>query len=220
KAAIVSISFYEAFFKVHYTKGFRLTYPLPLPTSVAGIFGSMLGVDREDLKVEFKDLYFGAALKNYDGIIVENETFIQYKGAKVEKGVVRAQVINHPSYLLVMAGGDAKINQYYNFLEGRGLVYLPYGGQNDFFVEDISLMGFSDVVEGVLVGNYAPQDMVERIESKEAVLSILPVMHNYSENPNFYFMLEGTLRLKRPVKTVEKGVNIAVFPLEMFKLVC
>lgn len=218
KAVIVDISFYEAFFKVHYTKGFRLTYPLPLPTSVAGIFGSMLGIDRGNLKDEFKGLYFGAGLRSYDGIIVENETFMQYKGARVEKGAVHAQVINHPRYLLVMAGESSKLAQYYNLLEDEGLAYLPYGGQNDFFVEDINLRGFSEVAEKNIVDNYAPQDMVERIESKETTFNILPVMHNYSENPNFYFILEGSLRLKRPVETVERGINIAVFPLEMFRL--
>lgn len=220
KAAIVGMSFYEAFFKVHYTKGFRLTYPLPLPTSVAGIFGSMLGIDRENLKDEFRGLYFGAGLRGYDGIIVENETFIQYKGARVEKGVVHAQILNHPRYLLAMAGEDAKITQYYNLLEDEGFVYLPYGGQNDFFVEDIELIGFSDVTEKDIISNYAPQDMVEGIESKEAIFTILPVMHNYSENPNFYFVLEGRLRLKEPVKVVEKSINIAVLPLGMFRLVC
>jgi CRISPR-associated Cas5-like protein len=218
KAVIADISFYEAFFKVHYTKGFRLTYPLPLPTSVAGIFGSMLGIDRGNLKDEFKGLYFGAGLRSYDGIIVENETFMQYKGARVEKGAVHAQVINHPRYLLVMAGESSKLAQYYNLLEDEGLAYLPYGGQNDFFVEDINLRGFSEVAEKNIVDNYAPQDMVERIESKETTFNILPVMHNYSENPNFYFILEGSLRLKRPVETVERGINIAVFPLEMFRL--
>jgi CRISPR-associated Cas5-like protein len=219
KAIIVDISFYEAFFKVHYTKGFRLTYPMPLPTSVAGIFGSMLGIDRGRLKDEFKGMYFGAGLRSYDGIIVENETFVQYKSGRVEKGVVHTQVINHPRYLLAMAGEDSKVAQYCKLLEDEGLAYLPYGGQNDFFVEDVNLMGFSEVAEKSIVGNYAPQDMVEGIESKEAVFNILPVMHNYSENPNFYFILEGSLRLKRPVETVERDIKIAVFPLEMFRLV-
>ncbi|HIQ49937.1 MAG TPA: CRISPR-associated protein Cas5, partial [Nanoarchaeota archaeon] len=33
KALILEISFFEAFFKVRHTKGFKLTYPIPLPTT-------------------------------------------------------------------------------------------------------------------------------------------------------------------------------------------
>lgn len=218
KAILIELTFYEAFFKVHYTKGFRLSYPMPLPTSVAGIFGAMLGIDRREIENEFGNLYFGAGLLRYDGTIIENETFIQYKTAQVIKGTVRTHIINHPSYLIAVAGPEEKMARYYNFLKNHIFVYLPYGGQNDFFVENIEVKGLTEVRRGEVVSNYAPQDIVERFESKRVVFSILPVMHTYSDNPNFYFVLKGNMRLKKPVE-VAGSDNIALYPLEMFKLV-
>ena len=218
KAIVSKITFYEAFFKVHYTKGSRLTYPIPLPTTVAGIFGAMLGIDRTELQNRFENFYFGAKLLNYDGMIIEHETFIQFKTMKVEKGVVHSQIINHPTYLIALAGEDKSITKFYDFLRSGNLIYLPYGGQNDFFVEDIRIIGLADVINSNVISNYAPQDMVKALKSKEIMFNILPVMHTYSDNPNFYFVLKGELELKESVKIIENE-GVAVYPLEMFKFV-
>jgi len=226
QAILSQITFYEAFFKVHHTKGFRLTYPMPLPTSVAGIFGAMLGIDRTKMKDEFYDLLFGSGLVKHDGLVIENETFIQYKKTQIQKGVfrdairgvVRTQLVNHPTYIMAMAGQSDKIGRYHAFLADHKMVYLPYGGQNDFFVEDFEIKDVTDVSQSDIVSNYAPQDMVSKLESSETVLSILPVMHTYSDNPNFYFVLKGQLRLKRPVN-VAGDAKIALYPLEKFKIV-
>ena len=224
KAIVTRITFYEAFFKVHYTKKFRLTYPIPLPTSVAGIFGAMLGIDRGKIEEKFSEFYFGARLLKHEGMIIENETFLQYKKHKTDhgiadavKGTVRTHIINHPTYIIAMAGKE-EIFEYYNFIKDHNFVYLPYGGQNDFFVEDIEIKGLTNVVQSDVVSNYAPQDMVKEFKSKEIVISILPVVHTYSSNPNFCFVLKGQLKLKESVKVVE-NTNIALYPLEWFNIV-
>lgn len=226
QAVLSQITFYEAFFKVHHTKGFRLTYPMPLPTSVAGIFGAMLGIDRTKMKDEFCDMLFGSGLLKYDGLVIENETFIQYKKTQIRKGVfsdaiqgvVHTQLVNHPTYIIAMAGPPDKIAKYHAFLAGHRMVYLPYGGQNDFFIENFEIKDVTNVLQSDIVSNYAPQDMVSKLESSDTVLSILPVMHTYSDNPNFYFVLKGQLRLKRPVN-VASDSQIALYPLEKFKIV-
>jgi hypothetical protein len=199
---------------------------MPLPTSVAGIFGAMLGIDRTKMKDEFYDMLFGSGLLKYDGLVIENETFIQHKKTQIQKGVisdairgvVHTQLVNHPTYIMAMAGPSDKIARYHAFLADRKMVYLPYGGQNDFFVEDFEIKDVTDVSQSDIVSNYAPQDMVSKLESSETVLSILPVMHTYSDNPNFYFVLKGQLRLKRPVN-VAGDAKIALYPLEKFKIV-
>jgi len=218
RAIVVEITFFEAFFKVHYTKGFRLTYPIPLPTSVAGIFGAMLGVERRKIISEFDGLLFGADLVGYEGLIIENETFIQYKTANVEKGVVHTQIVNHPTYLITMAGEESKVKEYHKFLRDGNMIFLPYGGQNDFFVEDIKIKNLDETSQSSVISNYAPQDLVERFESTETTVSILPVMHNYSKNPNFYFVLKGKLKLKRAIEVVGT-TGIAIYPLEAFRYV-
>ncbi|MEM5871952.1 MAG: CRISPR-associated protein Cas5 [Candidatus Aenigmatarchaeota archaeon] len=218
QAILAEITFYEAFFKVHYTKGFKLTYPMPLPTSVAGIFGAMLGIERRKIENEFKKMLFGSGILKYEGFTIENETFLQYKTAKVQKGVVRTQIVNHPTYIIAMAGQNEQITKYFNFFKQNNFVYLPYGGQNDFFIEDLKINSLANVIQSEVVSNYAPQDMVIGLESGETVLNILPVMHTYSSNPNFYFVLKGLLKLKERVNVIE-NTNIALYPLEMFKIV-
>jgi len=191
---------------------------MPLPTSVAGIFGAMLGIERATLEDEFQNLLFGSKLLKHEGLVIENETFLQYKTSKVQRGIVRTQIVNRPTYIIAMAGEPKRISEYCNFLKSHNAVYLPYGGQNDFFVEDFRITNLVDVVQSDVVSNYAPQDLVSKLESSETVLSILPVMQNDSSSPNFYFVLKGQLKLKKTVDVAGK-TKVALYPLEMFKYV-
>lgn len=213
KAILVEISFSEALFKVHYTKGFRLTYLIPLPTSVAGMFGALLGVEREEINEMFKNCFFGAKLLSYEGMFQENTTFIQYKGKPV-KGVISSTLLNNPTYLIALVAVDDKVKLFRNMLKDR-ITYFPYGGQNDFFAEEVRLIEVSENVgESSVIENYAPQDFVEKIEFGEGTeLQILPVRHKLSPNLNFYFIFKGKLKLKRPILSVR---NIGVYPLAMF----
>ena len=216
KALLLEISFFESFFKVHYTKGFKLTYPIPLPTSVAGIFGAMFGIERERLKDEFKDFLFGAKLLKYESIIPENITYLQYKsqGHKVEKGVIQSFIINEPTYLLSIAGEENKIKEIEKLF--KEIKYIPYGGQNDFFVKDWKISGFDNVKEDVEVTNYAPQDWVKNIIFERGFeVQILPVRHSLSKNPNFYFIINGKLVLKDKVFCTEKD-SIGLYSLNYF----
>ncbi|MEM5781913.1 MAG: CRISPR-associated protein Cas5 [Candidatus Aenigmatarchaeota archaeon] len=213
KGLLVEISFSEALFKTHYTKGFRQTYPIPLPTTVAGMFGALLGIKREKINEIFKNCLFGAKLLSYKGFCPENTSYIQYKGKPI-RGVTRSIIINNPSYLIALVTTDDKIETFYNIIK-NGIFYFPYGGQNDFFTEEIKLKGTRDVNEGsILIENYAPQDFVEKIElEKNTELQILPVRHKLSPNPNFYFIFKGKLKLKESISSIE---NIGIYPLEKF----
>ncbi|MEM2260645.1 MAG: CRISPR-associated protein Cas5 [Candidatus Aenigmatarchaeota archaeon] len=214
KGLLIEITFSEALFKTHYTKGFRQTYPIPLPTTVAGIFGALLGIRREEIKEKFKNCLFGAKLLAYKGIYPEITTYIQYKGRPI-RGVATSIIINNPTYLIALATIDDIIETFYNKLNS-GIKYFPYGGQNDFFTEEIKLLkGIRNVNEkSVWIENYAPQDFVENIElEKDTELQILPVRHKFSSNPNFYFVFKGKLKLKEAIPSIE---NIGIYPLEKF----
>jgi len=219
KALVVEISFFEAFFKVHHTKGFRLTYPIPLPTTVAGIFGAFLGIEREDLMKDFSEMFFGAKLTSYKGITSENATYHQYKsqGTKFERGVAPLLVINEPTYLIAIASEEKKVSEIKEKLR-TSVRFLPYGGQNDFFVKDWKIIGIESIKEDSEVTNYAPQDWVENVNlEKGSEIQILPVRHKLSENPNFYFVINGMLKLKRNILCVEKE-KIGLYRLEDFEM--
>lgn len=217
EAIVVRISFSEAFFKVHYTKGFRLTYPIPLPTSVAGIFGAFLGVEREKIS-ELRKFLFGAKIKDYNGFINENATFRQYKSYGVEIGVATLNLINNPTYLIALAGEKEEIIKIQDKIN-KAIEFLPYGGQNDFFAEDWTIVGIDDVTESDEVTNYAPQDWVDLStkSSLEVTLQILPVMHTLSDNPNFYFITKGKIRLNRKIPSTNSE-KIGLYSLNDFKM--
>lgn len=215
EAIIAKISFFEAFFKVHYTKGFKLTYPVPLPTSVAGMFGAMLGIERGD-DGEFYNFLFGAKILRYDGIAHENATFIQYKGTGPELGVASLSFINNPTYLIALGGDKQKIDTLLSKLQAS-VKYLPYGGQNDFFVKDWKFLGTDSIEDNDEITNYAPQDWVEPAISGDLTMQILPVMHSLSSNPNFYFLTKGKLKLRNKIPCTKKE-KIGLYDLSGFKL--
>jgi len=217
KAIIIKISFSEAFFKVHYTKGFRLTYPIPLPTTVAGMFGAFLGVEREKIG-DLQKFLFGAKIEEYKGFINENATFRQYKSYRVEIGVATLNLINNPTYLIALAGEEAEVIKIKDKIR-KSVEFLPYGGQNDFFAEDWTVVGMDDVTESDEIVNYAPQDWVD-ISMKsdlEVTLQILPVMHTLSDNPNFYFITKGKIRLNRKIPCT-KSEKIGLYSLRSFRM--
>jgi CRISPR-associated Cas5-like protein len=215
RALIIEISFSEAFFKVHYTRGFRLTYPIPLPTSVAGIFGAFLGVKREELSKKFNGMFFGAKMVKYESIISENATFIQYKGKGPEKGVTQISIINNPTFLIAAASEEEKIVEIEEGIK-NGVKFLPYGGQNDFFTLDWKVKECDEVEESDEITNYAPQDwVIAPILESSSEVQILPVRHNLSENLNFYFVIKGRLKLKKKILTT-KNEKIGLYKLEDF----
>jgi CRISPR-associated Cas5-like protein len=217
KAVIVKISFSEAFFKVHYTKGFRLTYPIPLPTSVAGMFGAFLGVEREKIS-DLQKFLFGAKLEEYNGFINENATFRQYKSYGVEIGVATLNLINNPTYLIALAGEKEEVIKIQDKMR-KAIEFLPYGGQNDFFAEDWAVVGIDDVTESDEIANYAPRDWVDLSikSSLEVTLQILPVMHTLSDNPNFYFITRGKIKLNRKIPCTNSE-KIGLYNLNNFKM--
>jgi CRISPR-associated Cas5-like protein len=218
KAILVKIEFFEASFKVHYTKGAKLSYPMPLPTSVAGMFGAMLGWERPSVPDKSKKLLFGSKILSHEGIITEQATYVQYP--KNRRGVEMLTVVNEPTYLIAMAGEADCIENNEERLRGEGYSYLPYGGQNDFFLKDVNIIGTKKAEFSKQIDNYAPKDYVERIEFKKGTsLEILPVAHFFDDADYlFYFMKDGKLVLKdgREQVSVE---GIGVYGLDKFRWV-
>jgi len=215
KALVVEIAFFEAFFKVHYTKGARLSYHMPLPTSVAGIFGAMLGWNRaaEGCLGEANGLLFGSKMLFSKGIVTEEATYIE--APKNIRGVAPISLVNEPSYLVAMAGEEVVIHKYQKQLL-IGYSYLPYCGQNDFFVKEINIVGFQDVKPSKEIENYAPKDFVERVElEKGASLHTLPVVHRYEGvDSTFYFVSGGgKIILKSEIPCVN---GIGLYPISDF----
>lgn len=204
---LVKVEFFEALFKVHHTKSMRLSYPMPLPTTVAGMFGAMFGIQRSrDIPEYFKDLLFGSKLESLKGANTEFSTYGQWP--KRIHGVATTTILLEPSYLIAVAGISEKIYNIYEKIN-NGFEFLPYGGQNDYFIKDIQILGINkNVKKSNKIQNYAPQDYTERIElDTGTVVHTLPVMHKMGKNRNFYFVYKGSLILKNPIQCVD-GIGL------------
>jgi CRISPR-associated Cas5-like protein len=185
KGIVVDIRFSEAHFKVHYTETVRLTYPVPLPPTVAGMFGAMLGWER----VKYPhNIYCGARLVSGGSAFVEAASYHQYGKGKNVFGVASVEVLYRPEYMIAIATDDGgELEAWYRKLLS-GLERLPYGGQNDFFVDGVEVRGMEEVVWSDVVGGYAPLDWVRKVDGEA---SILPV--SYRGEPGYFvFAHSGT----------------------------
>lgn len=213
-ALVMRLTFFDAHFKVHYTKGFRATYPIPLPTTVAGIFASMLGLERDKAAKLFKKYRFGAILIGEITESVEEATYMQFP--KNRLGVAPMQILVNPSYYIAVASNNkediAKINKDIE----EGIEYFPFGGQNDFFAKDWSILGIKEVYNSKEIGNYAYSEYVQEL-TKGTTVAILPVMHRFGYREEFYFILNGSVIVKQemPVCKID-GKNIALYKLQDF----
>lgn len=217
-AILLKITFSEAQFRVHHTIGFRNTYLIPLPPTLAGIFAALLGLPREKVPDHFGSHYFGAKLIDFKGICKELTTFVQYKTYRKdtiesEWGVMSSMILNTPTYIIASASNGSIINQLYDNLK-EGIVYYPYGGQCDYFTENFEILEVKEVTKSNRVENYAPQDLVKHVKiDSDGEFQIQPVMHKLGTNPNFYFIYKGVLELTSSVPTVD---GIGLYPLDRF----
>jgi len=215
KALLLEVSFFEAHFRAHYTETTRISYPAPLPTSVAGIFGAMLGWGRQ----RYPDgLLYGAKISRSLKPFIETVTYHQFGPSSRVKGVAPMEVLSEPAFVIAVASGDPnQLEAWSSKLSREEYEYLPYGGQNDFFVKDIGPARLTDVAYTDIVEGYAPSSIVEEFLTEEGSVSLLPVSYRKKNRELFAFPSGGAkLQLKQPVPAAE---GIPLYPLEDFYVV-
>lgn len=224
KGYIFEISFFECFFKVPYTKKYRLSYPLPLPTSIAGIFGSILGIERERIKEIFKDFLFGARIKDgtmfYENVtLVEIDSKSSKKDRSKDRSVEKIMILNNPVYEIAIAGKNYKIlDEIKDRINKFKMEFLPFGGQNDFFLKNIKFIKECEIGESDEISGYVQKDLVKNIniiDKKEKKFWILPVKYKIGEDFRkvFFLFTSGKVKLKSKVLALD---DIALHPLEKF----
>ena len=141
-ALTFKISFETAQFRKHIVKLYRDTYLMPLPSTVAGIVGAMLGVDRSQLR-DFtceKELMTGSMLLSYEGTVSETMTVIKMKEWKREiiRTPKRNVMLFRPSYKLAVASSDRKlIGELKRRIEHLDFEFDPFGGNDYNFVSHV-----------------------------------------------------------------------------------
>ncbi len=223
KAVLVEVEFPEAVFTIHYTKGFRETYPIPLPTSVAGMFGAMLGIYRRDMPRFIRGKLFGAKMVSYKGITRETFTYVKYKdtmrkgGSKFvrsEWGVGFQTLVNNPRYLIALAASEDEAVKILDKIDSS-LEFLPYGGMNDHPATDIKVLGeVRDVSATDEVEGFAPETLVIDIFLEEGgEVYKYPVRYRGTIE-QFYFVVGGKLKLGESIEAVE---GIPLYSLDRYE---
>lgn len=217
----MEVEFPEAVFTIHYTKGFRESYPIPLPTTVAGIFGAMLGIKRRDMQVFTQDKMFGAKMVRYKGMVRELFTYLKYRGysgkgaervINVQRGVGLQTLVNNPRYMIAMASEDEKgLIDILDRLD-ESLCFLPYGGMNDHPATDVKIYDkLYEVDMGDTAEGYAPESVVEDIYlDVGGDLYRYPVKYRGSME-YFYFVVNGKLKL---VQQISKVFDIPLYTID------
>jgi CRISPR-associated Cas5-like protein len=216
KALLVRIAFSEAHFRAHYTEVSPLTYLVPLPSTVLGIYGATLGWKREEIGEKAYGLYFGAMLLSFKGLTREFARIVQFKEGrpKFPPPVENFELLVEPSYLLAMAGDDYVVESHFRKLQ-NGYEYLPYGGRNDYFLKDFEVLGLDEVMPTKQIESYAPSNWVERIESRTGGwVRGLQVKHKIKDASEwFYFAYRNVLQLNREIRAT-KGIGL--YPIDWF----
>ncbi len=217
-ALLAEVSFCEAHFREHFTEVNPLTYPAMLPTTVAGLFGAMLGWDRKEAEKKAKDFLFGSKLIELKGITHELARITQYKAGKpkIPSPLVKVELLVEPKFLIAMAGKKERILECAQQLK-NGMRYLPYGGRNEHFLRDIATNDvLQEVTRGKIIENYAPIDWVEEVKVKESRgwVRTHRVFHKINRASEwFVFGYLCTIHLKNTVPQVER---IGLYSLNNF----
>jgi len=239
KTLAFKVSFFEALFRVHYTQAFKLSYPIPLPTTIMGFFGNMLGYDRKEVTKALEGFLYGAKFLSGDSI-EENVTFLQWKiddnrvklykklgiqpkGKLYTKGVVKYQILNNVSYIFFVAGEEKelenKILSRIKLVERDEKTFIvipkryPYGGQNDFFTKEILLLTEDyEIKESKTVkGGYIDAKNIELVKDNTS-MEILPVRTKQGLK-YFGFIKEGEVETKKELLTVN---NVPIYSINDF----
>ena len=207
KALLLGIRFAEAHFKVHYTETTRLSYPSPLPPTVAGIFGAMLGWERNEYP---KGIYCGARLVSGGIAFTEAASYIQYGEQKYVRGVASIEVLYAPEYAIAIASDDAGMVDTWAEKLSSGFERLPYGGQNDFFIDGADILKVDGVTWSDRVGGYAPLPWVKKVDGEAASL---PVMYEGMRIPFTFAYAGTTIYVDREIPSVS---GVPLYPLSGF----
>ena len=230
KALAFKISFFESLFKVHYTKAFKLAYPTLLPTSVLGIIGNICGYDRKDIIKNLGDFYYGSTYLSGE-VIEENITFIQFKkeGDKYRYGVIKSQIYNNSKHIIVVAGEEKDLREKIldklkilrsDLVEDTlgkwhliKMIRYPYGGQNDFFLEEIRLLDrFIDIEDRDEINSgYISHKLIKNMDDNTEI-ELLPVRTKKGLD-YFVFIKKGKVYLKEKIKT---ALNIPIYKIDEF----
>ena len=219
------ITFFTAQFRKHYIKLFRDTYLMPLPSSIAGMIGAIIGIEKYELKkfAEKVDLLCGAELLSFNGYIYEYTRIFKFSREKISKIVEKLRTpeqaremmpiyksisLYNPEYKIAVALNNQKIySEITDRLRKKDFVYEIYGGNDYNFVKDIKGIREAKVIktnEGR--GYILRKDFQDMRPVKKAIISIDRVIAEVRDL--VLFVYSGDILAKEKLSAVDDGESI------------
>jgi CRISPR-associated Cas5-like protein len=189
RALTFKARFFTAQFKDHLSKLTRRTYLIPPPSAVAGIFGAILGLKREELAEVSKEMLAGAELRSLGGRVTTLARIFKfdrtpsqllalirkYQGGEAEVikeirellPIEESEEMYMPEYRLAIASSDESLlEEGARRLKDLDFEYEVFGG-NDYhlpeFVGDPRPARMYKSREGY---GYCPREDFERVEAE------------------------------------------------------
>lgn len=211
KGITFKIHFFSAHFKLHKVKRFKDTYIIPLPSSIAGMIGSIFGVEREHFKewTRENNLYCGAKLLDYKG--VNPEYSILWKFDNFED-VIRSpdyiRILVEPVYIIGVAGKKNLVEELFERLKTLNFEAPIFGGNDYHFVKYIGDVKMGELVKSNKGEGYLSRDLVRNIYNFNGVSAQIYVAYvRASIRKDFVFVYNGYIESSEPVDIVEDGAN-------------
>ena len=140
-----------------YTNVYRLTQPCPTKTAIMGFVGSVLGIEKDDLRL-YQEIQCGIEIcGEYRTISMPYLTRQGFPGSSANKESSRTsvEVIVAPKYRVYLSGEDTVLQDIQKLMKRQEPIFTPYLGLAQFIAgTDFNAKIADDVefIEGVDVG--------------------------------------------------------------------
>ena len=107
KAVVFDVRGRLACFKKFYTNSSALSYPFPPPTAIQGIIGSIIGIERKELRSTLKDLETSVSILNPVKSIMTTINYIDTSETfwdASRKTQIPVQFLKYPAYRIFVIG--------------------------------------------------------------------------------------------------------------------
>ncbi len=193
---------------------------MPLPSTIAGLIGAILGIRRKFL-IEFvkqKDMHCGAELIGFDGYISEYVRFFKFpkkrkseilklledpKKRKELMPVYKSLSLFQPKYRIAIAVNDEDLRDELMYrLRNFEFVYDVYGGNDYNFVDRIWAIKKAKILTSDRGRGYCSIDDFKSVEPDgKAIISSDVVLANVKKK--FVFVCYGEIILKNKLLVVQ-----------------
>jgi len=209
------ISFLTAQFRKHILKLYWDTYLIPLPSTIVGIIGAILGIRRRDLPdfVKKNNILTGAMLLEFEGEGDELATLFKYKeNREFIRTIKRSRFLYKPVYKFGVASTNEElISELYDRINNGEFEYEIYGGNDYHFIDYYGDVNRGEYIETIEAYGYSEKNHVEEIKPiKNPAFAKIDYVHNIEQQEieSFVFVYQALIKVKKPKPAIKDSEHV------------